>query len=373
MKFSAQKDVVNNALSVVSKAAALRGIQPVLSNVFMETVGNNELKLYATDLDLSIEMKIAAEISETGSITLPAKKLNEICSKLSEEKVDFKLDSETNTMQIKCGKSKFDVKGIAASEFPPIECPESDDYVDIEIEPLLNAIKHTIFAAATYDMNNVLSGVFCKVYDNTLEMAALDGNRLARVKEEIKNEEAKTFSAVIPSRTLREFMNILSGVNVANDDKVSIIVKNSQIVFKLSDRFIISRLIEGQFPNYEQLIPASYTKKALINKSKLLSTLDRVATMVNEMTNIVKFSFNNDNLKITANTPDLGDSCDELIVDYKSESMDIAFNYRYVQDFLKISESDNIQIEMDSSLSGVLYKQDGEKDALCLIMPVQLN
>jgi len=373
MKFTVQKDIINNALNIVSKAAALRGIQPVLSNVLIETLEKNELKLYATDLDLAIEMKISAEILETGSITLPAKKMNEIISKLSSEKVDFKLDKEINIMQIKCGSSKFDIKGIASSEFPLVKYPEIDDYVDIEIESLLKAIKQTIFATATYDMNNVLSGVLCKVYENTLEMAALDGNRLARVKEEIKNEDNKSFSVIIPSRTLKEFVSVLSDVNYINDEKVSIIVKNSQILFKLKDRFITSRLIEGHFPDYEQLIPLSYSKKALIHKDKLLSTLDRVSTLVNEMTNIVKFSFNNDNLKITANTPDLGDSYDELFVDYKNESMDIAFNYRYIQDFLKITESENVIIEMDRSLSGVLYKSEDKNDAICLIMPVQLN
>ncbi|HSA06509.1 MAG TPA: DNA polymerase III subunit beta [Candidatus Gastranaerophilales bacterium] len=370
MKFSVEKNVINNALNIVSKAAAARGIQPVLSNVLIETVENNQIKLCATDLDISIEMKIAAEISEKGSITLPAKKLNEIISKLSNEKVNFNIKGEDNVVEIKCGSSKFDIKGIAASEFPVVEYPETEDYIDIVIEPLLKAVKQTIFATATYDMNNVLSGVFCKINENTLEMAALDGNRLARVKEEIENIENKSFSVIIPSRTLKEFMNILSGVE---DEKVSITVRNGQILFKLKDRFITSRLIEGQFPNYEQLIPLSNNKKATIDKNKLMSTLDRVSTMVNERTNIVKFSFNKDNLKVTADTPDLGDSCDELLVDYKNESFDIAFNYRYIQDFLKITETENVVVEMDGSLSGVLYKSEGEKEAVCLIMPVQLN
>ncbi len=370
MKFTAEKEVINNALNVVSKAAAVRGIQPVLSNVLMESLENNEIKLCATDLDISVEMNIKAEISEIGGITLPAKKLTEIISKLPDEKVDFKLDKESNIVEIKCGRSKFDIKGISASEFPPVEYPESDDFVEFEIEPFLKAIKQTLFAAATYDMNNVLSGIFCKIEDNTLEMAALDGNRLARVKEDIENKDKKSFSVIIPSRTLKEFVSIVTGVE---DEKVSITVKNGQILFKLSDRFMASRLIEGQYPNYEQLIPTTNDKRAKIEKGKFLSSLDRVATMVNERTNIVKLSFNNDNLQITADTPDLGDSCDEIPVEYAGENMDIAFNYRYIQDFLKVMEVDNILVEMDGSLSGVLYKSENEKDAVCLIMPVQLT
>ncbi len=370
MKFSAERDIINNALNVVSKAAAIRGIQPVLSNVLIETLDDNKIKLCATDLDISVEMKIPSEVAEKGSITLPAKKLTEIISKLPNEKVGFSLEKEANTVEIKCANSKFDIKGISASEFPPVEYPESDDYVEIEIEPLLKAVRQTFFATATYDMNNVLSGVFCKIEDNTLEMAALDGNRLSRIKEEIENKDGKSFSVIIPSRTLKEFTNILAGVE---DEKVSITVKNSQILFKLTDRYITSRLIDGQFPNYEQLIPTANSKKAKIDKVKLLSSLDRVSTMVNERTNIVKLSFNRDNLKITADTPDLGDSCDELDVEYVSDSLDIAFNYRYMQDYLKVVETENVFIEMDGPLSGVLFKSESEQDAISLIMPVQLN
>ena len=369
MKFSVKKDVINNALGVVTKAAAVRGIQPVLSNVLLETV-DNEIKLCATDLDIYIEMKIPAEISEKGNITLPARKLNEIISKLPNESIDFKLQTETNTVQIKCGSSKFEIKGISGSEFPPVEYPETDDYIEIEIEPFLKAVKQTIFATATYDMNNVLSGILCKIEGNILEMAALDGNRLARVRENIANKDDKSFSVVIPSRTLKEFSNILSG---SEDKKVLVTVKNSQILFKLSDRYITSRLIEGHYPKYEQLIPQNYTKKAAIDKDKLMVTLDRVSTLVNERTNIVKMLFSNDNLKVTGDAPDLGDSSDEIGVDYKSEDLNIAFNYRYIQDFLKVIDSENVIVEMDSSLSGAVFKTDGDSDVLCLIMPVQVD
>ncbi len=370
MKFSVQKDVINNALGVVTKAAAVRGIQPVLSNVLLETVDDKEIKLCATDLDIYIEMTIPVKITETGSITIPARKLNEIISKLPNENIDFNVETETNTVKIKCGSSKFDIKGISASEFPPVEQPESDDFIEIEIEPFLKSVKQTIFATATYDINNVLSGIFCKIEENTLEMVALDGNRLARVTESIENKENKSFSAVIPSRTLKEFSSILSG---SEEEKVLISVKNGQILFKLNDRYITSRLIEGQYPKYEQLIPKNYTKNTVINKDNLMVVLDRVSTMVNERTNIVKMFFSKNNLKVTADAPDLGDSCDEVEVDYNNEDLTIAFNYRYIQDFLKVIESEGLKIEFDGPLAGTIFKTDDESDVICLIMPVQVD
>jgi len=370
MIFNVQKDVINNALGVVTKAAAIRGIQPVLSNVLLETVDEKEIKLCATDLDIYIEMKIPAIITETGSITVPARKLNEIISKLPNESINFNVEKETNTVKIKCGSSKFDIKGISASEFPPVEQPESEDFIEIEIDPFLKAVKQTIFATATYDINNVLSGIFCKISENTLEMVALDGNRLARVIEKIENKDKKSFSAVIPSRTLKEFSSILSG---SEDEKVMISVKNSQILFKLNDRYITSRLIEGQYPKYEQLIPKNYTKNAVINKDNFILVLDRVATMVNERTNIVKMFFTKNNLKVTADAPDLGDSCDEVEVNYTEEDLTIAFNYRYIQDFLKVTDAEEVKIEFDGPLSGTLFKTGDDSDVLCLIMPVQVD
>ena len=187
MQFTVQKDVIYNGLNVVGKAAASRGIQPVLSNVLMETTEENLLKLCATDLDISIEIKIPSIIVKKGSITLPSKKLFEIISKLPSEAVSFNLNEDNNLMEIKCGKSKFDIKGISASEFPQIEYPESEEFINIDIIPMIKAIKQTTFATATYDTNNVLSGVLFKTIGNNLEMAATDGNRLTRVKENIQS------------------------------------------------------------------------------------------------------------------------------------------------------------------------------------------
>lgn len=370
MNFTVKKGIIHESLNVVSKATAVRGIHPVLSNVLIETVEDNEIKLCATDLDLYIEVKIPAEVGAKGAITLPGKKLTEIISKLPDEKVVFKLDTDTNTVEIKCANSKFDIKGIPSSEFPPVETPDSDEFIDISTSTLLKTIKQTSYATATYDMNNVLSGVFCKINENTLEMAALDGNRLARIKDDIENSDKVNFSVVIPSRTLREFTNIISGTE---DEKVKITAKNGQIMFKLTDRYMTSRLIEGQYPNYEQLIPTNYEKKAKIDRSKFLSALDRVATMVNERTNTVKLSFTKNNLKISADAPDLGDSHDEFSIEYTAESLDIAFNYKYIQDFLKIMDTENIIMEMDGALSGVVFKSENEKDAICLVMPVQID
>lgn len=374
MEFIIQKDNIMNNLRAVERVTALRGVQPVLSNVLIETIDEQTIKLAATDLDLAIEVKAPATVSTKGSITLPAKKLSEIISKLPDKPISFSLNVETNTTVITCGNSKFDLLGISATEFPNVInedlVGDSADSIDIEIQPLLKAVKQTVFAAAVYDSNNVLSGVYCNINGKHLEMAATDGNRLSRVIENITNDGDKDYSVIIPSKTLAEFSKLVSGIS---EDKVSITVKNGQIAFKLKDRYLTSRLLDGQYPKYQQLIPASCEKTAKVNRESLISALERTSTMVNERTSIVKFTFDDNKLLLKADTPEIGDSMDLIEVEYAEEELIIAFNYKYILDSLRIMESEKVKIELGGSLSATLFKPDSEDDYLCLIMPVQIR
>lgn len=369
MKFKIQKDILYNALNAVVKAAATKSIQPVLSNVLMETI-DNQIKFCATDLDISIEVRVSAVIEEEGSITLPVKKLSEIVSKLPNNEISFNLNTENNITEIKCGNSKFDIIGINSSEFPPISYPESEDLIEVELEPFLKAIKQVAFASSGYDTNNILSGVFFNINNNVLEMAATDGNRLTRVIKNIETENNKEYSVVIPSKTLTEFSKILLGTD---DKNVFITIKNGQISFKLTDRFLVSRILEGQYPKYQQLIPSNYENYVLINRDNLISSLDRTSTMVNERTSIIKFIFKENNLNLLADTPNFGDCSDNVEIDYDKDELIIAFNYKYVLDALKVIDTDNIKMELNGPLSSVLIKPDSEEDYLNLIMPVQIR
>lgn len=374
MEFIIQKENISNALNATVKITPNKSIQPVLSNVLIETITNDRIRLISTDLELSMEYKTAATVEKQGKVTLPAKKLSEIISKLPNKPVCFSVNTENNLTSITCGNSKFEVMGISADEFPDIVgedlIKENEETVDIEIEPLLKAIKQTVFATAMYDTSNVLSGVSCQIKGKKLEMAATDGNRLARVVESITNEDDKNYSVIIPSRTLNEFSRIAASTD---DEKVSIIVKNGYIMFKLSDRYLLSRLIEGQYPKYQQLIPASYSKVVKVDREEFISALDRTATMVNERTNIIKFTLNDNKLLLKADAPDLGDSMDLIDAEYTYEELSIAFNYKFVLESLRNMDSEKIKIEMEGALNAALFKPDNEEDFLCLIMPVQIR
>jgi DNA polymerase III subunit beta len=374
MKFIIQKENILNNLRIIEHVTTVRGTQPVLSNILIETIDDKTLKLKGTDLDLGIEIKIEAKILEKGSITLPAKKLSEIIAKLPDSPITFALNEETNQTSITCGNTKYDIMGISATEFPDKLdeeiLKESKDAVELEIKTFLKAIRQTVFASASYDTNNVLSGVYCSISGQNLEMAATDGNRLSRVVDKITNKQEKEITAIIPSKTLNEFTRFTAG---SIDDKVSITVKSGQILFKLKDRHLTSRLLDGQYPKYQQLIPEKSVNIALVNREAFISALDRASAMVNERTNIVKMIFEDNKLLLKADTPDLGDSMDLIDVEYKKEELKIAFNYKYIIDSLRIMESEKVRIELGSSLSATLFKPDSDDDYLSLIMPVQIR
>ncbi len=371
MLFTIDKDSLLNKLKIVEKVTAQRGnVHPVLANVLFEAE-NNTLNLSATDLEISIKAKTTVAVKKEGKITLPAKKLLEIAAKLPDKPVEFSLNEDTNVVSITCGNSKFEIIGISAQEFPNIEDEVSDgSEIEIELEPLLKCIKNTVYAAANYENRNVISGVLCLIKNNSLEMAATDGNRLTRIIESIKNKDDKSAKIVIPSKTLNEFVRICSYIV---EDKVVLIVNKSRLTLKTMSFSINSRLIEGEYPPYEQLIPKTTANNSIISRDDLIIALDRVSTMVNDRTSIVKFIFAGNKLTLKAETPNSGTSEDVIDCEYNGEDLTIAFNYKYVLDSVKTMEAKNVKVGLNGSLSATLFKPDSEEDYICLIMPIQIR
>ena len=373
MEFTIEKESLLTNLKIVEKTTVARGIQPVLSNILIVASSDNYITFAATDLDINITTKTIASVQTPGKITLPAKKLSEIVSRLSNKPVVFSLNAETNVVNIICGNSKFELIGISADEFPQTITEEElkdKECVEIDINPFIKSIKYTAFSAANYENRNIISGVFCAISKENIEMAATDGNRLTRIVEKITNEKETDISCVIPSKTLQEFLRIASFVN---DEKLCLIIEKTRIIFKTSSMIMTSRILEGEYPPYKQLIPQSCEKNAIVKREEMISALERVAVMVNERTNIVKFIFGENTLFLKADTPDAGLGEDSISAEYTDEELTIAFNYRYVLDSLKIMESEKVKIGLGGSLSATLFRPDSEDDYLCLIMPIQIR
>ena len=370
LSFQVEKEVIYNGLKIVERATAQKGLQPVLANILIEAVDKNKINWYATDFDLTIITSIEAQVNNAGSITLPAKKLLDIVSRLNDGIINFELNA--TTMTITSNKSKFDIIGISASEFPKIETVSDEtEFVDIDLKPFIMGIKEAGFAAATYESNNnLLSGVVCDISKNVLEIASTDGNRLARARKIITNREDKTQKLIIPAKVLQEFLKISYFID---EETIKLYTMTSKIMIKSDNITMISSLMNGQYPQYNQLIPQTFPKEAKINVSKIVSAIERVSTMVNEKTSIVKFEFTQNNLSLKADTPEAGNSEDQIDIIYNGEDITIAFNYRYLLDCFKNIDSEDLIICMNTNLSATVIKPDNDEDFIYLVMPVQIR
>ena len=370
LSFKVEKEILLNGLKIVERATAQKGLQPVLANILLDAVDKNKINLYATDFDLTIITSIEAQVDSIGSITLPAKKLLDIVSRLNDGIISF--DLSANTMTIKSGKSKFEILGISANEFPKIELlTDEDTEVEIDLKPFVIGIKEAGFAAASYEANNsLLSGVVCDINKNVLEIASTDGNRLARARKIITNKDDKSLKLILPAKVLQEFLKISYFID---EDYVKLYTKNNKIMIKSDNITMISNIMTGQYPQYNQLIPQSFPKEAKVSVSKMISALELVSTMVNEKTSIVKFDFSGNILYLMADTPEAGNSQSELDIKYSGDDILIAFNYRYLLDCLKNIDAENMIICMNTNLSATVIKPDNEEDFIYLVMPVQIR
>ena len=370
LSFQVEKEVIYNGLKIVERATAQKGLQPVLANVLFEAVDKNTLKLSATDFDLTITTTIEAQIEKEGAITLPAKKIIDIISRLNNGIINFELNN--TTMTITNNKSKFDIIGISANEFPKIEyLSEDENEIELDFKPLVIAIKEAAFAAASYESNNnLLSGVVCDISKNVLEIASTDGNRLARARKIIDNKNDSSNKIIVPAKVLHELLKMSYFID---DDTVKMYPSGNKIMIKTNTITMISGLMNGQYPQYNQLIPQTFPKEAKINVSKMISALERVSTMVNEKNSIVKFEFTQNTLNMKANTPEAGNSQDELEIIYNGEDITIAFNYKYFLECLKNIEAEDLIMCMNTNLSATVIKPDNEEDFIYLIMPVKIR
>lgn len=382
MQFTVQRDTFLQAVSSVQRATATRVIQPILANILLQADSEGEsLKLAATDLDFSLQTRINATIQEPGSTTVSAKKLSEILAKLPPKaQVSFKIDPVVQTCHVECGSSIYDLRTLPADEFPTLPELNLDTSIEVDLAAFLRSIRQTEFAAASYESNNILGGVFFKLSPDLLTMVATDGSRLAQRLEPVDTPSiTEAVQAIIPARILQEFLKLAQGeLSSANGSEESpktarIALQDSQIYLATERILAVSRLLDGQYPRYEQLIPKENKLLLTANKQALIASLERTAVMANERTHIVKMSLNPGRLELAADTPDVGNSKDMIPVRYDGDAMQIAFNYKYVLDALKVIESDDVRMETNGSLAPTLFRDKDESGYLCLVMPVQVK
>jgi len=380
MKLKVPKNILDKAIKSVSKAVPNKGIQPILNNILLENE-DGHLKLNATDLDFSIEAIIPSENQEIGKITLSAKKLEEIVSKLDEDDVLIDVNPENQKTHLICKESNFDLVGIPADDFPKITKPDTSAYISISKERFSKIINLVQFSASRYDLNNILGGIFFGLRENTnpeisskfiLEVAATDGNRLSSYEYEITDANCNPNFAkkevVVPLKVITDVQRIL---DTSYDETIRISFIGNQIVFFTDDRFISSRLLEGTYPRYKQLIPSDQDKIAQIDRKQFLSCLERVAIMANEITNLVKLSFNSGKLKIESSNQDFGQAADSIDINYVGDPIVIYFNVKFLIDPIKTIDSDKIQFSRSVPINPVIVKAIASESYIQLVLPIK--
>ncbi len=375
MDIEVKTEKFKRVVSCASRASSNKAIQPILNNILLSS-GKGILMVSATDLDLAIECKLPANVSQPGRITLPAKKLDEIINKASGENVNISID-KNQLAKIVSDKARFQINGVNPEEFPEVISNKEETPVKINQAELLNAISLTSFATSKFESTSILSGASFKVDGNKFEIAATDGSRLARYIGDLPgSEKVKNKSAVIPGRALTELDRLMDTFKEGNEF-ISVYFLPGQIIFQNEDFSLSTRLINGTFPEYDKLIPKEQENKAIFTRNELLSALERVAILANERTNVIKLSFKKGEktAQLNSNSPDYGNATDEISVEYTGSSVEIAFNYRYLTEVLRNLQADKIMLEMETSLSPILLKLPEKSDYnyTYLIMPVQLR
>ncbi len=365
---------------VCSKAELLKGIQtvqaavstkstlPVLSNILLETM-TNQLKLASTDLQVGVRCIINAEIVKEGALTVPAKTFSEFVRTLREDQEIEINASESSRIEIRCGKTRCVLLGLPKEDFPVFPEFQDDRAISIEVKALLEMIKKTHFAVSTDETRYILNGIYFILEKGIAKMVATDGRRLAYIARPVKEKDV-SISAIIPSKALAEVERLL-GSDGAMPESVKVSITENQVAFKLGETVIISRLIEGHFPNYEQVIPKSSDIRIQVSTRDLLTMTQRAALGSGDRGGAVRYALDKGRLRAIGTAQGRVEVEDELPVDFTGKPLEISFNPGFVVDVLKNMDTSKVVMEFTSSLNPGVIRPEGDDQMICVIMPMR--
>lgn len=380
MKLACTQSDLSTHLSLVSRAVPSRPTHPVLANVKLTAdEATQRVSLTAFDLSLGIRTSFAAKIEAGGDITLPAKLLGDIVARLPDGEMVLDDDLGEATVTLKSASGKYQVRGMGAEEFPELPVIEEGDVAQLPAEALIEGLKGALFAASTDETKQVLTGVHVTIQADGLEFAATDGHRLAVVQTS-QEEGAATIvggegalDVTIPAKTLRELERMLAAHQ--STEAIALRSEPGQVVFEWADQRLISRLLEGQYPNYRQLIPKQFARQVTVERRSLISALERIAVLADRKNNIVKISLDSAQQQITVSVDaqDVGSGQEAVPAQLTGEDLDIAFNVKYLLDGLKVLPSTEVQIQVNTATSPVVLVPIGAMKMTYLVMPVQIR
>jgi DNA polymerase-3 subunit beta len=371
------RDELLKGVQLVSPITSSKSTLPILSNFLFETSGNN-IKLLATDLEISTQCLIKGEVVEEGGVTIPAKRFADIIKELPEEPYIGILTDEKDQIHIKSEKSKFNLLGISKADYPVIpEFPEESSFV-IEKIKFASMLKKTIFAASKDSERHVLNSIYFLTEDRKFKLVATDGRRLAYIEtSDIINIERqeKLRGTIVPIRAASEILRVLS-VDVKSES-VRVGTSDNRIAVKIGDVVLISTVVEGIFPNFEQVIPKESKFEFNLNVKDTLVAVKQMALLTNnrplsDVSSVLNFCFNSNFLKISASTTGIGFGESKVAIQYEGEPVDINFNPNFLKEILQSIEGESIDFKFTDSLSPAMISPKNTKNHLCVVMPMRV-
>jgi DNA polymerase III subunit beta len=373
MKLSLLQENLNIALSSVSRFVSLKAQLPILSNILFST-DSGRLKLSATNLELGINYWLGAKIDTEGSFTLPAKEITEFISYLPVGRLNLELNPQS-LLEIVSSKAQSTFTTIPAADFPTLPSLNDKTALEIDLKILSETISQVAFAAATDDSRPILTAVLCRFTPTTLSLVATDGFRLSLKEIKLVNpitlpESKDNLTFLIPSRSLMEVAKLAKSTPRL---KFGLSSDAHQLIFVLEDLELVSRLIEGDYPDYQRIIPDSFTTTVHLDKNEFAQAVKIASVFARESANVVKLSVKNSSLDVSANATQIGQNKASVDAKVDGEPLEIAFNYKFISDFLSVCQGNEVVIKLNEPLTPGLFCDEADPHFTHIIMPVRIQ
>ena len=366
MKIIVSKDEILAKLSNIQSIVEKRNTMPILSH-FLLDAGKSGSSITATDLDTALKEPLKITVEKEGKICIPARKMFEIVREVEGDLTCETIDEQW--LKVKVGASNFRLACLASKEFPAWPGMEDMEEFTMSGQVLSELIEKTVYAAGESDTRYTLNGLLFHVpAGDKITVVGTDGHRLALIQRNIEGGVKEERKLIIPRKAAVELRKLLD----KGEEQVKVTLCKNHVLFSVGDIQFLTRLIEGTYPNYEQVIPSSNDKKILVGRAQFLKTARRVAIMSRERSNAVKVDISGGLIALSSSNPDLGEARDEIAVDYKGDELSLGFNAKYLIDILEAMSSENISMELQAPLSPVLLKEEKDADYLCVIMPMRI-
>jgi len=369
MRFTISREKLQEGLAAVSASVPTKTTLPVLANILVEATEKG-IRLSGTDLDIAVTTEVAADVETPGAITIPAKKLSEIARELPPAPVKVAAAGEQR-VTLDCGRSHFKILGLPRDEFPTFPSVKFNESWRIRSGDLQKLISHTSFAVSTEESRPILNGVLWELRPESMRMVATNGHRLAKMEMAIKSSGgAPSSDMIVPPKALEQIRRLFP-----EDEELEIARGENHLGFRSPFTAVFTRLIEGPYPPYDQVIPKDNHRVAIADRTALTSALRRMSIIASDQTHRIRLSFNAGMLKFSVQTPDLGEAQDELAVRYTGDPLDIGFNANYLLEILRYIPTDEVRLTFKAPERAATLEPEGWSDPasyLCLVMPLRL-